>query len=416
MGTLADGRLVMDAVESDSFIRELVRLMLPGSDAPGGLEVGHTDGIVAALRDTPVSRWRIKRSGVEQSNTSMRIADKSILKVIRKIAPGIHPELEMARFLTEKAHFRATPALLGWINLNENTIAILQEFIPNQGDGWTWTRAQLQAGSEASLKAREWLVLLGQRTAELHAALNITTDDAAFKSETASRQDWERWSRELAVMAARVRKEVAARQATLDRETRVLAKEFLESLEDLDRWLASFTSSPPAWRKTRHHGDYHLGQVLVSGDDAVIVDFEGEPLRSLDERRAKQVPLRDVAGMLRSIQYASAALQRELPAGMMAEQRARETDRLSKWSADACREFTQSYLQHLRDSQHQRDGAAEPIDKLAAKRIIQFFLIEKGLYEVLYELSNRPAWTSIPLKSMVSQLAELKRPLEEPEN
>jgi maltose alpha-D-glucosyltransferase/alpha-amylase len=143
--------------------------------------------------------------------------------------------------------------------------------------------------------------------------------------------------------------------------------------------------------------------VLVSGDDAVIVDFEGEPLRSLEERRAKHVPLRDVAGMLRSIQYVSASVQRELPSNLSPGERSTEIARLNEWAADASRSFMESYLTRLREK------SAAPIDAATATSIVQFFLLEKAVYEVLYESANRPTWTSIPLQHVVSQFAEMKR-------
>jgi trehalose synthase-fused probable maltokinase len=397
---LRNGDLLIDAVESDAFIKDLVRLILQGSRSDELLAVC-TDQI-DCLREVPESQWRIKRSTVDQSNTSIRVADRSILKIIRKVAPGVHPELEMARFLTQIAHFGGTPALLGWINLGDTTVAILQEFVANDGDGWTWIRTYLQAGAAEREKARRWLARLGRRTAELHTALNTIHPDAAFKAETAEKEDWQGWSREVASMAERARDALRTNRSKLDPEAKQLVEQFHEHVGGLQEWLASFESSPSTWLKTRHHGDFHLGQVLVRGDDAVIVDFEGEPLRSLSERRAKHVPLRDVAGMLRSNQYASASVHRELPLGLPPEQCSIEADRLRRWAADASRDFTDNYFQCL------QENTPRPIDAASAKRIVQFFLIEKALYEVLYELSNRPYWTAIPLQSVVRQISDLK--------
>jgi trehalose synthase-fused probable maltokinase len=402
IGGLPDGRLIMDAMERDDIVRQLVQLMLQGPAAKmPGISTGRTDQI-ASLRDLPESQWTIKRSRAEQSNTSIRIADRGILKVIRKIAPGIHPELDMGRFLTEVARFRATPALLGWLNVGGATVAILQQFIPNSGDGWTWIRSRLQGGDADREQARRWLGTLGRRTAELHQALDTTHADPAFCAETAGEKDWARWGQDLAEMAQRVRDALAANASTLDPETRGLADKYAEVSDRLDPWLRSIRANPPVWRKTRHHGDFHLGQVLVAGDDAVIVDFEGEPLRSLEERRAKHVPLRDVAGLLRSINYASEMTRRGLSSDLSVEQRSREAERLEEWATNASQEFLESYLQCLGEM------SAEALDQDAARRMVQFFVIEKALYEVLYELANRPTWTSIPLKSVVAQLTTLR--------
>jgi len=403
IGRLSDGRLLVDATESDSFIKGFVQLMLNGSQSrSAGLKAGHTEEI-AGLRAMPASRWRIKRSSVEQSNTSIRVADNSILKVLRRIAAGIHPELEMLRFLTEVAHFHAIPALLGWVNIGDRTIAILQEFVPNEGDGWSWTRGQLQSGALGSEAATKWLVTLGKRTAEMHAALSAPSADTAFQAETVERLDWQRWTRDLAAMWDRVRDALENAAPNLDDETLGMARELQEYAGVLTGWLTTLVAFPPVGHKTRHHGDYHLGQVLVSGEDAVIVDFEGEPLRPLGERRGKHLPLRDVAGMLRSIQYVSATLQHELPAALSLEARSSEVNRLNQWALDASSKFVESYFSSLREL------SSKPVDTAAAHSIVEFFLIEKALYEVLYELSNRPTWTSVPLRYLVSQLALLRR-------
>jgi malto-oligosyltrehalose trehalohydrolase len=404
---LPDGRTLVDATERDSFVKALVlRILHPSRQQSSAVTTGHTHHI-AALEDTPQATWQVKRSSVEQSNTSIRLADKSILKVIRKLSPGIHPELEMSRFLTEVAHFRATPTLLGWIDVTEETVAILQEFIPNEGDGWSWSRSQLKAGKMGADRAIRWLALLGERTAEMHAALNVNTADAAFNAEAAESSDWLHWTQDLAAMAGRVRDSLRASESHLDAQTLALAQSFRDKESALEAWLGSFVASPPAWCKTRHHGDFHLGQVLVAGEDAAIVDFEGEPLRSLEQRRAKQVPLRDIAGMVRSIQYVGATLLRELPPSMPAEGQEEETARLNDWTAAASGAFVQRYLRRLQEK------SCDPVDATVAERIIDFFLIEKAMYEVLYELSNRPTWTSVPLQYLNSRL-QLIGPAEKP--
>jgi malto-oligosyltrehalose trehalohydrolase len=402
IGTLKDGRLLIDATESDAFIEGLVQRMLTGSlQSPGALHAGHTEG-AKALRDLPTSQWRIKRSTIEQSNTSIRVADSSILKIIRKIAPGIHPELEMSSFLTGDAHFSATPALLGWLNLDENTVAVLQEFIPNQGDGWSWIRARLHEEGLESDTVRAWLATLGRRTAELHAALEAPSTNAAFQTEMATKSDWHRWAEDLSKMAERVRQSLSNSRSEFDNHTQRLAETFERSTQDLGRWLASVLEEPPTWQKTRHHGDYHLGQVLVRGKDAVIVDFEGEPLRPLAERRAKHIALRDVAGMLRSLQYVSATLQGEMSGKRTVGDRAKVVAELNDWTDRAQRTFLDAYLTRFREC------ISRPLDVAIATRIVQFFLIEKALYEVIYELANRPAWVWVPLQGVISALAELK--------
>ena len=351
----------------------------------------------------------IRRSTAEQSNTSIRIGHGSILKVIRKLEEGVHPELEVGRFLSDVAGFEATPALLGWTELEPAegalpiTLSVLQAYVPNEGDGWSWVLDRLsgEAGGdpreEVLPQVGAWLAHLGQRTAEMHVAFSTLTDDPAFRSEPVQPEDVDGWISGAQAMARRAMAGIEASSATLPPDAALLAEKLLAHQDKLDTHLQRLLADTPAFAKTRHHGDYHLGQVLVADGDAVIVDFEGEPLRPLAERRAKHAALRDVAGMLRSIAYAAAAAARALPQGS-ADRRTGSGDGIVGWEAAASDTYLTAYLAAA-------GGAAGcPADPEEAKRVIRFFMLEKAFYEIAYELANRPDWVAIPLRGALALL------------
>jgi glycogen operon protein len=356
--------------------------MLGHEAASPGAEVGHT------MRATEVgldegAAWPVLRINAEQSNTSIRIGENAILKVFRSPARGMHPELEIGHFLTEIAPFEAIPALLGWVKQANSVLSVLQAFVANEGDGWSWVLHRLGGSVEDQADALAWIAKLGERTAEMHRALATPTDDDAFRSEPVGAEDLARWGSDATAMLDRVLHALPSAQSSLDADGTALAtalRRDQDKVVDRVRTLLAFETSSV---KTRHHGDYHLGQVLVRDHDAVIVDFEGEPLRGLAERRAKNSPLRDVAGMLRSISYAAIVAARDQPDDAAA---------LRAWAKTASKAYRESYLQAV------GEGGEE------AERLIAFFTLEKALYEVAYELANRPDWVAIPLRAVFDLL------------
>jgi len=396
--------VLADAFVLDAFVRAFVRLMWQ-DDAGPPADAGSADAARAtsAIRGahTPqagvsASDGEIRRGAAEQSNTSIRIGEHAILKVIRKLERGVHPELEMGRFLTEEAHFRATPALLGWVELDGSTLAILQSFVPNEGDGWSWMLERLRADSEAERqRASDWIQRLGEVTAELHLALAISTGDPAFEPESVSDADWQLWSEAALASAQRVIVSLKSVRTPVSSATQAA----LDAFELASGGLGALLRLQPqksALSKTRHHGDYHLGQILVRGEDAVVVDFEGEPMRPLAERRAKQIPLRDVAGMLRSFAYAAAVVERE---------RGAADPRLQDWLKQVSQIFVDSYLATA------GAGPGCPAERTDALHLIRFFTLEKALYEMSYELANRPTWVDIPLHAVLG-LLDSRAPLQ----
>ncbi len=430
-GAGGETRVVVEGFSVDAFVRAWVDLLL--GEGPHGADSrlrGGRSRELPAVGLLPGGDWPIRRSRAEQSNTSIRVGDGAIMKVIRKLEEGPHPELEVGRFLTEEAGFTATPAMLAWADLDlpgedggdtSLTLCVMQSFVPNDGDGWDWVLRQLAAaegtsgtgdggdggdrtdnGSSAAAPSRStrWLARLGERTAQMHRAFGIATSDPDFAPEPVRREDLQAWTAAahqmakgaLDGLAGAARLEPAA--TALYRSLQGQRDRLAERLDDL--------LEAPAWQfaKTRHHGDYHLGQVLVADGDAVIVDFEGEPMRPLAERRAKHAAPRDVAGLLRSVSYAAAAAARALPDDLPADRRRQARQRLEAWEREACAGFLDAYL-----------AAAQgmpgcPSDRDSALRLIRFFMLEKALYEIAYELANRPTWVDIPLRGILQLLQD----------
>jgi trehalose synthase-fused probable maltokinase len=319
----------------------------------------------------------------EQSNTSIRFGDVVILKLFRRVHFGPNPDVEIGWFLTEHTHFRGAPALVGSLEYLTgdgliSSLALLQRFEPNRGDAWTNTLARLGTVLDGRPMAEsvDALARLGQTSAELHVALGSGVGD--FAAEPIDADDVEQW-----------------RQAIHD-ELRAAADALLgHGIDVVDRVAllarANGIVGLIGARKTRHHGDYHLGQVLERHDGSfVIIDFEGEPSKPLAQRREKRSPLRDVAGMLRSFDYARNTALRT--GGAADPRRAR---RAAEWYAAVREAFLSAYLETLRE--HAAFLVPADVDgPLAALEL------EKAAYEVLYELNNRPDWLPIPLTALTS--------------
>jgi malto-oligosyltrehalose trehalohydrolase/4-alpha-glucanotransferase len=402
-----------EAFSVDPFVRAWVGKIVRGDSevcGPAQLHTGRTEQLAQAGLNAAES-WPIHRSNAEQSNTSIRIGESAMLKVIRKLEGGIHPELEIGRFISKAAGFSATPPLLGWVELDgvmgagTVTLSILQAFVANEGDGWSWVLERLSGvtasggdNDKALDEVTAWVGRLGQRTAQMHTAFGADTNDPAFRPEPVEAEDLRCWLTAAQAIAERALDDLAAGGALLGPQAREFADNLLARRGALTERLREMLPDAPAFLKTRHHGDFHLGQVLVTGGDAVIIDFEGEPLRPLAERRAKHAALRDVAGMLRSLAYVAAAPLRALPLNSTPAEQQAVRRRLSAWEAKASRAFLDGYFEAARGSVF----CTEP--RSDAERMIRFFMLEKALYEVAYEFANRPDWVSIPLSGAVALL------------
>jgi maltose alpha-D-glucosyltransferase/alpha-amylase len=418
----AHSGVLIDAFDVDDFVRALVDGISRGIDVPavrGGTYVARPTSKLAEV--TFAGPQRVRRMDVEQSNSSVVVGERVILKGYRRIHPGPQPELEIARFLDDVG-YRNTPALYGSLEYvdaagTSTALAIAQEFVESQGDGWAATLSYLERffdrqknmalapNGEGSVPSHDYHEIflkrartLGVRTAEVHRAFAASNGDPGFEPEPVTQADLDAW-----LEGARAGAEAAL--ATLDREIeripkdlQAFARELLSTREDAYARL----TLPAAGDfgnlfKTRYHGDYHLGQVLVVADDFKLIDFEGEPGRPLEERRKKSLPLRDVAGMLRSINYAAVAGLRGAT-----HDRAEDTSALEPLARDWEHRSVDAFLAGYRESI--AGCPSYPSDPAQAQRLLELFVLEKAFYEISYELANRPAWVRIPLEGIRSIL------------
>jgi maltose alpha-D-glucosyltransferase / alpha-amylase len=400
------------AFANPEFPRDMARAMGNNEDVPlaaGSLRFTST-ALFADHAGAIADEVRVP--SLEQSNTAVFFGNRLFLKGFRRMREGVNPELEMGRFLTEVSPFPHTAPVLGaaeYVVEGEEpvTLAVLQPYVENQGDMWTLicqhlsrmlsTPAAPTDKSEADTIAADFhlgrMALLGRRVAELHRALAKASGDPAFDPEPVTAEDLEAWK-------AGAEREIDETLDTIDAALRSLPEDARAQLQQLsaarERLYAKVGATAAnlaGLAKTRYHGDLHLGQILVAQDDFIIVDFEGEPGRSLAERRAKGCVLRDVAGMLRSFSYAAhaAALRRE--AGVPNAEAAAQA--LAQWERDAAHHFLEGY------SKSAAGLASVPADEKTRRALLDLFLIEKALYELRYEAANRPDWIAIPLRGLL---------------
>jgi maltose alpha-D-glucosyltransferase/alpha-amylase len=336
-----------------------------------------------------------RRSSAEQSNTSLLYDGKLILKIFRRLQTGENPDAEIGRFLTEEAHFAHIAPFAGQLvytakdSAETTTIGLLQGLVPNQGDGWEWTLEQIAAVKDGrTVDYKDAAMLLGKRTGEMHAALATSTRNPAFACDGTDAAALDRDAVRLEAQITNALNAVKNRFATLPDDLLGPAATLLSKRKEMLALAQALrqVSGTNAGIRIRIHGDYHLGQVLRSTeDDFVLLDFEGEPARALSERRAKQSPWRDVAGMIRSFSYAGAA-----GFGTAA------SEQRGAWERSATEAFLEGYQQGATGM-----PAAE---QTVAKQLLRVFLLEKALYEIVYEVNNRPDWIAIPLTGILDLL------------
>ncbi|HEY1961316.1 MAG TPA: maltose alpha-D-glucosyltransferase [Rhizomicrobium sp.] len=356
----------------------------------------------------------IEWTRAEQTNSTCVVGRRAVIKLLRRVTEGIHPEAEMGRVLTERG-FSGIAPMLGEVVRGDgagaiSALAIVQGFVTNQGDGGAWTQAMLKRIIDEQAVApgdgnpfepyEEFAFVLGRRTGEMHAILARPSDDPAFAPEEASERTAQRWYQQV--------------EREIDQAWRALenypghAQQLVESLrrqrERLLQGLKMLLADQKGAIRTRIHGDFHLGQVLVSGGDIIIIDFEGEPLKPLSERRAKLSPMRDLAGMIRSFGYAAGIVEREGQLSESGRAHLRAHNLLDLFRKSATEAFLAGYQQGR--------GCALSENE---RRLITAFAIEKAAYEIVYEAANRPDWIDIPLRGLVA-LVERLAPARELEN
>jgi maltose alpha-D-glucosyltransferase / alpha-amylase len=360
----------------------------------------------------------IRAVQTEQSNSTALVDSNYVVKIYRKLESGINPEIEMGRFLTEVAGFSNTPALLGSVELVEgntrSAVAIVHAFVENQGDAWTvtWTyldrfveELRLLAASEYISESKEQIPYLrylsqtGRRVAEMHLAFANFSEVMDFAPEPIRPADVLQWIEEMAARMERVFDALKQHSDTIREADRPLLDKTLAQRAILHERLKTLLPSEMDCLKIRHHGDFHLGQILLLKDDIFIIDFEGEPRRAINERRRKAPAARDVAGLIRSIDYsATAALERALK--VTPDYFGKLRVGLAKWRDRSTEAFLAAYREVMTKSR------LWPADPRAADRLLDFFLLEKVLYEIEYELAHRPDWLRVPLTGILRILSQ----------
>jgi len=374
--------------------------------------------------------------GVEQSNSSVTFDEMLFLKLYRKLEEGENPEIEMVQFLTERAGFTNIPSFQGMMQYQESLaestyICLLQSYVPNQGDAWLYTLKTLGSSFERILAEKpvcpcakeeytpdfissfedipvplidyagpffmEMIQLLGRRTGEMHRALVSYSKDPDFTPE----QFTTLYQRALyQSLRSQTRRTIQFLKQNISKLSPWLvenAKKVIDLEGEILKKQTTIISRKISGMKIRTHGDYHLGQVLFTGKDFVIIDFEGEPGRAMSERRIKRSPLRDVAGMIRSLHYAVYTSEKNYTVS-----RPEDEEILKPWSKlwfqYTAGLFLFEYLNSVKDLR------ILPSEKKEIRILLESFLIEKCLYEIVYELNSRPDWVDIPIKGILSIL------------
>jgi maltose alpha-D-glucosyltransferase/alpha-amylase len=434
--------ILFDAWMDDAFAQTILDEIAQETQTKtrrGSIKALHTLAF-DSLRGPADETLRIHRLGAEQSNTSIVYGDRLIMKLFRRIQPGVNPDFEIGRQLTEKVRFPRVPALAGALEYSRpgepvTTLAMMQQLVESQADGWTHALGELGRyydyadahGAPPAVSAPSRFTelakatppprvqdtlgsylgpaqRLGRRSAEMHLALAADGTDAAFAPEPFTERDIQALSADAVAQAERALETLdgwleesegqaegtASAERRLPPDVEAQARRLSRSRDALlDRIRAApqfeFVSS-----KIRVHGDYHLGQVLWVEGDFYLLDFEGEPARPLAERRQKQSPLKDVAGMLRSFSYAAYA-------GLFAHTTSRPAafgllePAAHLWQTWVSAAFLRGYFETA------GDAAFLPADLVQRDALLRLFMLDKALYELNYELNNRPDWVRIPL-------------------
>ncbi|MBB4815061.1 maltose alpha-D-glucosyltransferase [Pseudomonas rhodesiae] len=412
--------LVTDAFSLEPFIRAVIQGLQAGTrlaSSDGELRFDATEHLAALqLNDESPVRYL----SAEQSNSSVVVGESLVLKLIRKVSAGVHPELEMSAYLTAAGYANISP-LMGAVVRHDsegqdNLLMIAQGYLSNQGDAWTWTQNNLERAIRDELaealseqeqhynalgELADFAALLGQRLGEMHQVLGATTANKDFKPEVTGVKDTQAWAKDVGAQITRALQLLELHQTQLNPADQALVSELLAQKKAIAAHVNGLAKATLGGLRIRVHGDLHLGQVLVVKGDAYLIDFEGEPARPLHERRGKHSPYKDVSGVLRSFDYAAAmALNLQgVDQSPQAEQaRRRVTERYVKEARQA---FIQAYQQATSTLAHDWQDAN------GQDAALTLFSLEKAAYEVAYEAENRPTWLPVPLQGLHGLLSGL---------
>ncbi len=414
--------ILYDAIYDEAFRATLYKMITKGTSLAG--DRGQVTGIASADLTKIAGKKATLSSRVlaaEQSNSSIIYGDKLFLKLYRKLEEGVNPDAELTRFLSERQNFEHVPPFAGSIEYKAKgkeprVLGIMIGMVPNSGDAWAHTldavgryfervltvRGELEGLAQQDCDARfddllggvytERARLIGQRTGQMHRALAADVDDPQFAPEAFSTLYQRSVYQSMRGSTKRMFQLLHKQAEKAPKEVRPLFDELLGSEEAILQRQGRIIDHKILASKIRIHGDYHLGQLLFTGRDFVIIDFEGEPSRSLSERKLKRSPLRDVAGMIRSFDYA--------PQSALAQLSLREEDApflqpwSERWSARVSEVFLEAYLEEV------KGAAFIPESREDFDVLLDAFTLDKAIYEVSYELNNRPAWVGIPIRGI----------------
>lgn len=412
--------LVTDAFSLEHFIREVIQAMQVGTVlncSEGDLRFEATAHLAGLqLSDESAVRYL----SAEQSNSSVVVGESLVLKLIRKVSAGVHPELEMSAYLTAAGYPNISP-LLGSMSRRDgqgqdNLLMIAQGYLSNQGDAWSWTQNNLERAIRDELaesiseqeqhynalgELADFAGLLGQRLGEMHGVLGAPTADKDFKPEITTAKDTQAWAKDVGAQIDRALQLLKLHQSQLNPADQALVSELLAQKKAIAGHVQALAKATAGGLRIRVHGDLHLGQVLVVKGDAYLIDFEGEPARPLHERRGKHSPYKDVSGVLRSFDYAAAMALNVQGVDHSPEAdiaRKRVTDR---YLNEARQAFTQAYQAATSTLAHDWQDAN------GQDAALTLFSLEKAAYEVAYEAENRPTWLPVPLQGLHGLLSGL---------
>ncbi|MBI1919846.1 MAG: maltose alpha-D-glucosyltransferase [Geobacter sp.] len=425
--------VLYDAVYQPAFHEYLLDSLARrrGANVRGRTLAGHPGGMFRRIAGEGKLSLASQLFRVEQSNSAIRYGDAFFFKLYRRVEEGMNPEAEIGRFLTDKARFGHAAPFCGALEYRSPgaeplTLGILQGFVQSQGDAWSLTLHEVTQYIERVLAHKgklekapdlsrslfdatpellpplsdllggfypEMARLLGQRTGELHLALASGTGDPAFAPEPFTLMYQRSLQQSMRTRTRKTMGLLARNLSNLPEELRPAAELLLASEQAIATEWEKLSKGRISALKTRTHGDYHLGQVLYTGDDFVIIDFEGEPARTMGERRIKHSPLRDVAGMIRSFHYAAYAVLMEQTA-IRAEDIPYLEPWLEAWYRSIAGIFLSSYLKTVGNAPFM------PKERGEIETLLGAFLLDKALYELGYELDNRPGWVAIPLRGI----------------
>ena len=407
--------LITDAFSLDSFIRAVIEglraeTVLTSSDGEIRFEP------TPQLPDLPLGdQLQVRYLAAEQSNSSVVVGESLVLKLIRKVSTGIHPELEIGAYLTAAGYAHISPLLGSVIRRDaegqDNLLMIAQGYLSNQGDAWGWTQNNLERAIRDELaeaiseqeqhynalgELADFAGLLGQRLGEMHNVLAAPTTNPDFQPEVTTVKDSQGWAKQVGAQIERALQLLKQHQNQLNPADQGLVTQLLAQKKAIASHVQALAKATVGGLRIRVHGDLHLGQVLVVKGDAYLIDFEGEPARPLHERRGKHSPYKDVSGVLRSFDYAAAMALNVQGQGLdhSADTDASRQRVVDRYLTEARQAFIQAYQQATSTLAHDWQDAK------GAEAALALFSLEKAAYEVAYEAENRPTWLAVPLRGL----------------